>query len=390
MRLDHVLKARLAASFREPFSLVFILLAIIISVLAAVTAQQKVEARLTVAIVSEDTGDLGEKLLATLLENKSFSMRETTREEAMRLLNQDRLEAAVIICGNYTEMLQKGEFKNVLELYTSPSSQVPATLSEPLVNATLMLWIEELSTLRTRDYLLEHGKTYSASDEASQREKVKVLWNSGSLVNVEKVELDGGEVPSQADSPFAACARWYGVLCLFYLVVGASWVLDINKKGLRIRISQAGVRQWKMIIASSLAPLIICAVGYLVAGVLCCIFVDASLLSIAEGFLPMFIYLIGLLGVTLLTASLMKNVLSLMFIAPILTFLNGVLSGLLLEMPAWAYVLKWISSALPGRWLNESLSAPLKSLPWALVCCTAWMCVGIAASALRSKRQKSL
>jgi len=101
----------------------------------------------------------------------------------------------------------------------------------------------------------------------------------------------------------------------------------------------------------------------------------------------MLIYLIGLMGVTLLTASLLKNVLSLMFIAPILTFLNGVLSGLLLETPKWAYVLKLLSGALPGRWLGESLSSPLKALPWALVCCAAWMAAGISASALRSRRQ---
>ena len=387
MRLDQVLKARLASSLREPFSLVFVLLAIIVSVLAALATQEKAETSQTIAVVSEDRGDLGEKLLATLMENESFSMREMTREDALRLLNQDRLEAAVIICSNYTEMLEKGEFKNILELYTSPSSQVPATISEPLVNATIMLWIEELSTLRTRDYLSEHGKTYSAEDEAKQREKVSVLWKSGSLINIEKLELDGTEAVSNAEGPFAACVKWYGVLCLFYLVVGASWVLDINKKGLCVRIAQAGVRQWKMIITSSLAPLLICAAGYLICGVLCCIFVNANPLSVAESFLPMLIYLMGLMGMTLFTASLLKNVLSLMFIAPILTFLSGVLSGLLIATPKWAYVLKVISCALPGRWLGESLSSPLKALLWALVCCAAWMLAGISASALRSRRQ---
>ncbi len=387
MRMDQILKARLSSSLREPFSLIFVLLAIIVSVLAALATQEKAETSQTIAVVSEDRGYLGGKLLETLTENESFSMREMSREDAMRLLKQDRLEAAVIICPDYTEMLQKGEFKNILELYTSPSSQVPATISEPLVNATIMLWIEELSTLRTRDYLLEHGKTYSAEDEAKQREQVNILWKSGSLIDIEKFVLDGAENDSRADEPFAVCVKWFGVLCLFYLVVGASWVLDINKKGLRVRITQAGVRQWKMIITSSMAPLLICSAAYLICGLLCCIFVKTSLLSVAESFLPMVIYLTGLMGMTLFTASLLKNILSLMFIAPILTFLSGVLSGLLLQTPKWAYVLKLISFALPGRWLNESLFSPLKAMLWALVCCAGWMLAGISASALRSRRQ---
>ena len=387
MRFDYVLKARLAGSLREPFSLVFVILAIIVSVMAALVTQEKAQTSLLVAVVMEDKGDLGEKLIANLSENEGFYMKEMPREEAMQRLNQDRLEAAVVVCSDFSEKLRKGEFDKILELYTSPSSQAPATISEPLVNGTVMLWIEELSTIYTRDYLLEHGKTYDVDDETKQREKIQELWKNGSFINIEKVALDGEEDSLYAQGPFAACIRWYGVLCLFYLVVGASWVLDINKKGLRIRIRQAGVQQWKMISYNSAAPLLICTAGYLVAGITCCILTKMSVMNVATGFFSMLIYLIGLLGVTLLTASLMKNVLSLMFIAPVLTFLNGVLSGLLFELPAWAYVLKWISCALPGRWLNESISAPLQSLPLALVCAAAWMCLGIIASALRSKRQ---
>ena len=387
MRFDYVLKARLAGSLREPFSLVFVILAIVVSVMAALVTQEKTQTSLLVAVVMEDKGDLGEKLIANLSENEGFYMKEMPREEAMQRLNQDRLEAAVIVCSDFSEKLSKGEFDKILELYTSPSSQAPATISEPLVNGTIMLWIEELSTIYTRDYLLEHDKTYDVADETKQREKIQELWKNGSFINIEKIVLDGDEAGSYAEGPFAACVRWYGVLCLFYLVVGASWVLDINKKGLRVRIRQAGVSQWKVISYNSAAPLLICTAGYLVAGISCCILTKASLLSVAAGCIPMLIYLIGLLGVTLLIASLMKNVLALMFIAPVITFLNGVLSGLLFEMPAWAYVLKWISCALPGRWLNESLSAPLQSLPLSLVCGAAWMCLGITASALQSKRQ---
>lgn len=385
MRFDYILRARLAGSFREPFSLVFIILAILISLGAAVFSQKKMQTGLLVALVSEDTGIYGERLISNLSENTGFSMREMPRDEALRLLNQDRLEAVVIICSDFTEKIKGAEYCNTLELYTSPSSQATATISEPLINGVMMLWMEEQSTIEVREYLLEHGKTYDVSDEIKQREQIISLWKDGSVVNINMVEIDGDSESTATDGPFSACVKWYGVLCLFYLVVGASWVLDINKKSLRIRINQMGVRQWKMIICNSAAPLLICTSGYIVAGIACCIFVGASILNVSVYFVPMLSYLVGILGVTLFTASLLKNILSLMFIAPILTFLNGVLSGLLLEMPDWAYVLKWLSFALPGRWLMESISISLKALPWALVCSVAWVGIGIVTSSIRAK-----
>lgn len=387
MRFEYIFRARLAGSLREPFSLVFIILAILISFGAAVFSQEKMQTSLMVALVSEDSGTYSERLISNLSENEGFSMREMPRDEALRLLNQDRLEAVVIIRSDFTEKIKDAEYCNTLELYTSPSSQATATISEPLINGVMMLWMEEQSTIEARDYLLEHGKTYDGSDEIKQREQIISLWKDGSVVNINMVEIDGHSESTASDSPFSACVKWYGVLCLFYLVVGASWVLDINKKSLRIRINQMGVRQWKMIICNSAAPLLICVAGYIVAGIACCIFVGASILNVAEYFVPILLYLVGILGVTLLTASLLKNILSLMFIAPILTFLNGVLSGLLLEIPDWAYVLKWLSFALPGRWLNESISVPLKALPWALVCSVAWVGIGIATSSNRAKKQ---
>lgn len=385
MRFDYILRARLAGSFREPFSLVFIILAILISFGAAVISQEKMQTGLLVAFVSEDTGIYGERLISSISENSGFTLREMPQEEAMRLLSQDRLEAVVIIRSDFTEKIKDAEYRNTIELYTSPSSQATATISEPIINGVMMLWMEELSTIEAREYLLEHGKTYDASDELKQREQIISLWKDGSVINIDMVVIDGDSELESSDDPFSACVKWYGILCLFYLVVGASWVLDINKKSLRIRIKQMGVRQWKMIICNSAAPLLICAVGYIIAGIACCIFVGTSVLNIKENFLPMILYLVGILGVTLSAASLLKNILSLMFIAPALTFLNGVLSGLLLEMPDWAYVLKLISFALPGRWLNEASSFPLKALPGALICSTAWVGIGIAISSVRAK-----
>ena len=80
-----------------------------------------------------------------------------------------------------------------------------------------------------------------------------------------------------------------------------------------------------------------------------------------------------------------ENKKALMFIAPVLTFLSAVMSGLLAELPKWAHVLALLSHALPGKWLALSLAQPLKAMPGAAACCAAWAAAGLALSS-RSKR----
>lgn len=385
MRYDYILKARLSSSFRDLFSLIFIIIAIIISVGAATLAQEKEQTGLLVGIVSQDEGTFARKLIDYLSEYDSFSIREMTFDEATQMLNQDRLEAAVVIHSNFSEMIAKGEYEKTLTLQTSPSSQAPATISEPIINSVMMLWMEELSTITTKDYLLGHGKSYEAADEKLLREKIQALWNSGSTVNLIKTEIDEDKDSTTAENPLDKCIKWYAVLCMFYLIVGASWVLDINKKTLRTRMKQMGVRQWQTVLFNSLAPLIICMAGYIISAVVCCSITGTAAIEALHGFVPMLLYLLGLLGITLFVASLLRNILSLMFIAPVLTFLNAVLSGLVVETPQWAYVLKWISGALPGRWLSEALSSSAWVLPLALICAVAWLVLGVAASSLRAK-----
>lgn len=387
MRLNSLFWARLISFFREPFSLIFIVLTIIVSISSALVFQEKAQSQLLVAIVSEDTGEYSARFLSNLSENESFSMCTLSREDAMQKLYQDKLAAVVVIPDDFSQKIRAGIFRNTLELYTSPSSEATATIGEPLINSVMMLWMEEESILLTEEFLNEQGKTYNETDIAKQRNQILVLWDEGSSIRINQVTMNSDVETSVSLSPFAECSRWYAALCLFYLMISASWILDLNKKCLRIRLLQTGTRRWQVILANSFAPLLICIFGYLIAGALCSFLTDSNMGDIAAQALPMLIYLCTLLGITLFVASFLKNILSLMFIAPILTFLCGVLSGLLIVLPEWAYMLTWISRILPGRWLNESISVPFSGLLWALLCCVIWIFAGIFASALKSDQR---
>lgn len=385
MRFESMVKARFVHSIREPYSLLFVFFAIIVAMQAAFLAQGKVNNQLKVAIVLEDDGNMGEKMIQELSENSAFLMELMSREDALRQLNRDQIEIVAIIRSDFSNSLKRGEFQNTIELYTSPSSQAPATVSEPLVNAVMMLWMEEYSILQTKEYLKERDILYGEREEEIQRKEIYELWDMGSMINVENINLDEEEIIETKNTPFSTCVKWYGALCLFYLIVDASWVFDINKKSLRMRMKQAGVKQWQMISYNSFVPIFICLIGYLFIGLLCNVFFGSSIHDVLIFFGPMLIYLMSVMGITLLIASFFENILSLMFLAPVLTFINGILCGLFLELPEWAYVLKRGSEILPGRLLNDSFQFPEHYYFRAVLCGIIWIIVGMGASRLREK-----
>lgn len=380
MRLDYLLKARLAHSVREPVFLVFIVLSIAISVSAALIAAEKQQAGFDVAVVSEDSGDLGDKLLSYIFDIKDFSAQEMPRQSALRLLQNDRLDALIVIRDNFSESLLSGEFQNTLELFTSPSSQAPATISEPVINGAMMLWLEEFSAIRTREYLMEKGKEYSLLDEEGQREEMRRLWESGAMIRVETVELDSRAASSHTALPLHTCTKWYCAFSLFYFLHAASWVLAIHQRGLAERLRQTNIPTWSMILSHSLPSLLVGLLGYLIAGVLGSALTGGGFSPLIPTLIPVVLYLATLVGMTLFVVSIFQSTISLMFLAPVLTFLSAVMSGLLIELPKWAYALIWLSHGLPGKWLARSLEDPLQSLPGAFLCCVLWVSAGMALS----------
>lgn len=351
----------------------------------ALALQSKNDAKLTVAVVTEDAGEAYRPFLKNLRDINSFSMTELPRNQALLQLQQDRLEAVIIIPKEFSANLERGQFRNTLEMYTAPSSRAAATVSEPLINAVMMLWMEAYTVEKTGDYLAAEGIDYDASEAQSQREQIAAIWDSGSLIKLEHIVIDAAINAEKDAGAYATFVRWYGLMTLFYFIAGATWVLDVCKKSLQKRIGQTGTGKWKVILTLSAVAVTICLAGYIFGGTACCLITGIPVSKVLKLMVPMLIYLVNLAGVTLLMASLVRSTIGLMFLAPVLTFLNGILSGLFFPLPQWAYVLALLSRGLPGRWLAEALSNPFGSTIQALLCAVIWLAAGIGTSLLVSR-----
>jgi hypothetical protein len=222
----------------------------------------------------------------------------------------------------------------------------------------------------TEGSLSANDLPFGSDGETALRGEIAALWDN-SAIGIDRVVLDGGNASDDDDSPFDTFVRWYSLLCFFYLAADAAWVLDMSKRGIRVRALQSDTPLYRVILATSLAPLVIALAGYIAGGAAACLLTGEPLSAAVRSALPMLLYLVSAVVAALLLASALKSILALLFLAPAAAFINGVLSGLLFPLPEWAFVLGKLSAVLPGRWLNASLDGTPTALPFALACCAA-------------------
>lgn len=382
-------RARLLGSLRHTASWLFLLAAVLLALVPLGQENAPSGRGIPVAVVNQDAGALSGELLTLLRQSSALSVMEMDLDTALRLLRLDRLEAVYLLSPEFSSRLEAGSYSGTVTLFASPSSLASATLSEPIINDVLMLWIEETVVSRTRQFVEAQGSAYGHADEQRQRERIAQAWAAGAPVVIREVlQGEAARPEAGAAAPALRSVLWFGAFAAFYFIVSAGWVLDIGKAGVARRLKQAGAHSWHILAGAGLAQLTLCLGAWvLLLGV-----IAAPLRAAGYGLLPvtlaMALYLTALLGATVTVASLMRHSMALLLLAPLLTFVNGVLGGLFTALPEWASFLRTVSLFLPGRWLTlmgESLGAGegLPVICWAFS--ALWAALGILVSSLSAQ-----
>ncbi|NLM78144.1 MAG: hypothetical protein GX173_08680, partial [Ruminococcaceae bacterium] len=94
------------------------------------------------------------------------------------------------------------------------------------------------------------------------------------------------------------------------------------------------------------------------------------------------VFLMATVGQMLVLARWMRQTLLFLFAAPLVTFVQAVLSGLLLPLPPWAGLLKQLALLLPGSHLVALLTASpdmMSAAAWfgLLLSMLGWLGLGI-------------
>ncbi len=352
---------RLKASLRDIASMAILFLCVAGALMAHWHDAQRQQGLLTLALVNEDRGGMGARLAAMLSAEETLLIRTMDRDAADRFLLRDMAQCSALIPADFTERLQRREFRDLAVLTVSSGSAYAAMVSEPLVNAIMKLWFEQLTSYNVDAFLLEQGLALTPEQKRALEADTERIWREGALIRVENVAPNSpGE---DASEPVNIALCWYAALVPFYFMVNSGWMLQDNFRSLVRRIRHTGFSTPLLFLAQSAAGFALVAGGFILVG----------LLSMSSGaflaLLPqILLYCIGCAGMALALCSLCRSFAALLIIAPTFTLAAAALSGLLMPLPEWADVWAIISGVLPGRSLYEAFAgapgAPLAAGIW--------------------------
>lgn len=377
--------AQLKLALAQPFALAFVLLALIFSLALGLIAQNKTDRQLTVAFVLEDSGQLANRLVALTAGQETLDVVVMNRQAAFRALNQDKLEAVFVVTERFSEQIAQGAYRRLVERYTSPSARYTAMVSEPVIASAMLLWAESRLLQQTERALNELDLAYSDAIRDDHLRRMSAVWVNDTTIRISEIVQDVALPPdSQTEperGPLAQVLGWYAVLCVFYLMACPAWILDLKRPSLAERVAQANVRVWQILLLASLAPVTICLAGGLLAGV-GSLYLNAGLFRMIAALPALLVFLMATVGQMLVLARWMSQTLLFLFAAPLVTFVQAVLSGLLLPLPPWAGLLKQLALLLPGSHLAALLTASpgmLSAAAWfgLLLSMLGWLGLGI-------------
>lgn len=380
MRWQRLYKAELLVSLKDTSSIIIIILAIIGALLIGNFKSTEAERNLSVAIVDLDKSILSLQLVEELEKKEGINTVLVDLDEAKKLLRGDDIETIAIIDKDFAEEIENGNYENLVTIINASSSQYHATVVEPLINDVAVMWMQKRFLLATKEFYNEYDIDFVSEDEYIK--KCVDIRENGSNIKVNKITIDDTEVTSKLYSVIDLSSAWYAVFALFYFIISGTWMLELSKHNLRSRAEREGMSQAKMYIAISLAKLTLVISGYIVV-ILLSIGTEESFANLLNNLFGMIIYLVGILGFSLTFTVFAGGLTSLMLLAPLLTFLTGTLSGLIVNLPSWAYMFEVVSKILPGRWYHSALIDNPNYLI-GIVCAVSWCVLGYVLSRHKS------
>jgi hypothetical protein len=389
LRTAKLFAMRWKSCIRKPYVWAFVVIAILAAAIPAWSSQFIYGNTLPIGLVNEDGDALSEKLYDYMSDySGDLTIYQFDREKSLRYLAMGRLEAVYIINDGFTEHLIKGQYENVITMYTAPASSAALALSETVINSTIIVWLEEKSLMELETFLLERGLVFTDDEKSTIRNNFDERLKRGSMVVVTEHIPDPPQTVGRYKVLLDSTA-WYAAFSLLFVIISAGWVVETRRLVLGERMRTAGINPISALLGSALSIILISMMGWFIADLIATIILESGFLISLHLVLPMLLYMVGSMGVTLVISSLLGNTMQLMLVAPVFTITQGVLCGMLITLPKWADVLVYLSYVLPGRWLMLSGDALLHGgnigyVAGQAACAFVWLVVGAFAVIARS------
>ncbi|AMA71554.1 MULTISPECIES: ABC transporter permease [Aneurinibacillus] len=362
-----VLWLRMRLILQDKMFLVLLLLfpVLFVFILGATQSFRK-EPVIPVAVADEDNSEYSRLIVDRFARKEGIRVLRVTSDEAYRLVENYRVEAAFVIQKGFQDAVLEEETDKTIKMVKNPGSLSYGILGEMLGSEVMRLSANTGAANRAEEWYRLYGLTSNEPERLWERvwKYADSQWTPKPLMTINYKEMEAGGVQSVTRLTRVSVAALTGigallVFMMMFVALHSRWLIEERENGtLKRMMSVPGM--FRTFYLGNIAMLFTLSV-FLAA--LCeavaRFWFDASLLYHPLQSIILGAYILAVIGLSMLFATLLPTPQQLQTTAPLLALLTGFVGGCFwpfLPLNGW---IKTLSLLTPQGWALDGMKALL-------------------------------
>lgn len=352
------------------FFIVPITMVLLVSIMQSVAKQEGIP----LAVVDEDRSVYSKTVLERIADKPFIAMDIVDREQAVRLLETNRVEAVIILSEGFMDNLLQEKKKEIVEMLVSPTSVAQGFLSEVISSEVLRLSSNGMAAhYITNNYeqlhLLSPSDRSIIKEDRAQTRLWQEAWDHSdsywepeplmSIVFLEQNDLSKNEqIETNTASGSLVLIRYelqllmgyFTILILFVFIFLQQWLVEEKMNGIQNRIKSLGVSPFSYILGHSFPALLF----VIIQGVVTTLFVfwqyDFVIPLTWELILLLILYMVTAFSLSLCIAIWVRTLVQLQVIGVFLIILTSFMGGSFMDLGEFVHLANGFSYVTPQGW----------------------------------------
>lgn len=360
MKFVSVLKNRIRVLFSDKlFILAMIAIPVLLSLISGYAQRREKLGYIPIALVDEDN-TIGSNLLCErLMQKEGLKVYKDERKKAMARLNDDSIEAAVIVEKNFESSLKSGSYSEVITLIKSPSTYSAELLKEIISIEALRIHTGDFTYNWIKDSAEKSGIDPSSIDRNDIISRVEEYLEPNPIMTISYEEVKAAPNGSETIIIPSFTAASLGLLVFFImlgLLFGSGWLCEEKANGTFQRVYS---------VKGAIIPLFmgnlsaLCIMGLLQTFVFVAvqkILFDVVIFKSVYSWIVIFAFILSAASVSMLLASFFETQNQLQAVAPVFALITGLMGGCLWNLLGVPKSLLTMALLTPQGWALKALT----------------------------------
>ncbi|OIJ22322.1 hypothetical protein BKP45_06695 [Anaerobacillus alkalidiazotrophicus] len=320
-----------------------------------------------IVVVDKDQSNYSQLVIERVAEHPIVSVERSDEEEAIRLLQTQKVEAVFIFNEGFMEKLHQADRKQLLEMLHTPSSLVAGLLTEVFTSEVNRLASNsQAAHYVSRKYeelgLIEiEEKRHETSLWQESWEHTDSYWEPEPLMSIRYFELDRFSHIGQRNQieiengglvryELQLLMGWLSALLLFVLIFVAQWLVEEKQNGILKRLKSTAASPFFYVIGHSFPAFIFAFIQGGFTFVMIFWLYDFVVPLTLELLILFFMYFAAAFSLSLCIAIFVKTTGQLQAVGIFIVLLTSLVGGSFIDLGEWISFFKWLSYGTPQGW----------------------------------------